>query len=327
MALKDKASKIDLTRINDTSINRTPLSQSKTAIGMHAEAIFRDEKIAIENSMLKVKLAEFDGANATKKINPQNIKLSKWANRHEETYHNEDFQRFKNEIESANGNIQPIKVRPIIDQLGYYELIFGHRRLRACLELGIDVLALIEEMSDADLFCQMDRENRERVKLSPYETGVMYAKALDQGLFPSARKLSEMAGIDLSQLGKALALARLPEDVINAFESPLVLQYRWVTELNQALQKNPDGVILQAKALQQELPKLHPKQVLLRLIKGGVEPFHPPKISTVLIKGSGGQLGEIKLDSVNRTVVVNLKNFDPARFVEIEKITKELLSS
>ena len=117
------------------------------------------------------------------------------------------------------------------------------------------MLAVVEELSDAELFCQMDRENRERADLRPFEAGMSYAKALDEGLFPSAKKLAEAASLDLSQLGKALALARLPVDVINAFPSPLDLQYRWAPILTQALQKDPDIVLARAKQLQNQSPR------------------------------------------------------------------------
>ena len=41
----------------------------------------------------------------------------------------------------------------------------------------------------------------------------MYARALDQGLYPSNRQLAAAVGRDLGDNGKALALARLPQAV------------------------------------------------------------------------------------------------------------------
>ncbi len=326
MALKDKAAKVDLSHINSSTGNRPGSgTQSKTAIGMHAEALFRDEKIAVENEALKSKLAEFDGANATKKFDPKKIRASKWANRHEESYNNKDFQSLKVEIETAGGNVQPIKVRPLKEEPGYYELVFGHRRHRACLELGLEVLALVEELNDAELFCQMDRENRERSALRPWETGTTYARALDEGLFSSARKLAEAASIDLSQLGKALALARLPIDIVEAFDSPLNLQYRWATLLTQALQKDPDLILERAKAIKASDEKLSASQVLTRLLEGGGT-VPPPDSKSISIKGKAGESGQIKLNSKKRTAIVNLKNIDPKRFPELEKMIRTLVS-
>jgi ParB family chromosome partitioning protein len=323
MALKDKAAKVDLSHIGLGSTNRG--LGSKTAIGMHADALFRDEQVTAENIELKQKLAAFDGASATRKLDPKLIKPSKWANRNELSYGGSDFSELKLEIESAGGNIQPIKVRPSKSVPGEYELVFGHRRHRACLELGIQVLAVIEDLNDSDLFCQMDRENRARAALSPWEAGTTYAKALDEGLFSSARKLSDAASIDLSQLGKALALARLPADVIAAFPNPLDLQYRWAPLLTQALQKDPDLILARAAEMKASTEKLNSPQVLSRLLEGGGT-VPPPSAKKVSVKGKDGQTAEIKMDPAKRSAVISLANIDPKRFSDVEKAIKALLS-
>jgi hypothetical protein len=63
----------------------------------------------------------------------------------------------------------------------------------------------------------MERENRGRKNLSAWEQGCMYRKALDEGLYPSLRKLAEAVKVDVSLVSKSLALARLPESVVAAF--------------------------------------------------------------------------------------------------------------
>lgn len=321
MALKDKAANVDLSQIGLSTGNRG--QGAKTAIGMHADALFRDEKVSAENALLKQKLAEFDGATATRKLDPKKIRPSKWANRNELSYNVAEFTSLKEEIESSGGNIQPIKVRPAKTP-GEYELVFGHRRHRACLDLGIDVLAVIEDLSDADLFCQMDRENRARAALSPWETGTTYAKVLDEGLFSSARKLAEAASIDLSQLGKALVLARLPSDVIASFRSPLELQYRWATLLTQAIQKDPELIISRAKELSKSPVKLASTQVLKQLLEGGGTVPPPAENRKIMLKGKDGE-GEIKTNPAKRSVRIDLSNIDPDKFSELEKTIKNFL--
>ena len=226
----------------------------KTAIGMHVDSIYHDKKITDENERLKNeleasegRLKEFDGADVAKNLDPKLVRASKWANRSEASLASKEFESLKLEIEQSGGNVQPIKVRPLKGVAGEFEIVFGHRRHRACLELGLPVLALIDDVTDVDLFAQMDRENRQRADLRPFEQGLMYAKALDEGLFPSARKLSEALHVDLSNLGKSLSLARLPADVLNAFSSPLDIQLRWATDLTAALQKDPEIVLARAQ--------------------------------------------------------------------------------
>jgi ParB family chromosome partitioning protein len=116
---------------------------------------------------------------------------TQWANRNELSFSGSDWNDFKEEISNSGGNVQPIKVRRVAPggaSAFDYEIVFGHRRHRACLELDLPVFSLVEEISDLDLFVQMDRENRQRSDLRPFEQGLMYARALDEKLYSSAKK-------------------------------------------------------------------------------------------------------------------------------------------
>ncbi len=310
MALKDKAAKIDLTKIGN-SVSVRPIGQgAKTAIGLHADALFRDEKVSEENLLLKERLSAFDGALPVRLIDPWLIDASPWANRSEASFDTPEFDALKNEIEASSGNVQPIKVRPCAG--GRFEVVYGHRRHRACRDLGIQVLSLVEAVDDAQLFAEMDRENRERQSLRPFETGVMYARALDAGLFTSAKKLAEAISVDLTYVGRALKLARLPEDVVKAFRSPLDLQFSWASDLSDALQRDPDGVLDRARALGAAEKKLPAKEVLSVLVKGGSTVL-PPKTVTLTIRGKQGCVG------------VKASGLDAVKLQVLEKAIREVL--
>ena len=163
------------------------------------------------------------------------------------------------------------------------------------------MLAVVDNLDDKALFVEMDRENRAREDLSPWEQGVMYRRALELGLFPSNRKLAEAVGVDLTNLGKALALAALPENVIAAFASPLELQYRWAAPLKDAIGVDPEGVRTRAKELGTLSPRLPAKEVFRRLTQavgeGGSTVLLPPSVdvqvggkraATVRMTGRGG---------------------------------------
>lgn len=198
--------------------------------------------------MLKSEVEKLRAGKPEIKIAADEVRPSVWANRHEDSFKTVEFEALRAEIKSAGGNIQPIKVRPIRDSKdGFkYEVVFGHRRHRACLELGLEVLVIVEDLDDKHLFIEMDRENRQRADLRPYEQGLMYARALDQGLFSSIRKLAEDVGADSTNVSRAVALARLPAAVLDAFESRLDIQYRWVADLKALVDKEPDVVIARA---------------------------------------------------------------------------------
>jgi ParB family chromosome partitioning protein len=200
------------------------------------------------------------------------VKPSRFANRHILSFSGPEFADLKAEIASAGRNVQAIKVRPVKGGEGgqEYEIAFGHRRHRACLELGLPVATIVEDLTDAELFAEMERENRERQNLSPWEQGVMYKRALEEKLYPSLRKMAAALGAQAGNVSTAVQLASLPEEVVAAFASPLVLQYRWAAPLKEAADSNPDSVRTLAAELSKLEPKLPAKEVLARLTGGEV---------------------------------------------------------
>ncbi|MBT9505026.1 MAG: ParB/RepB/Spo0J family partition protein [Burkholderiaceae bacterium] len=304
--------------------NREEGTKPKTAIGAMAQFTDRQSSAIKEASQLKEQMKEFEGSLPTKRLDPKLITRSRWANRHDLSFVGPEFDGLKEDIGAQGGNVQPIKVRRL-KGTDKFEIIFGHRRHQACLELGLGVLAIIEDLDDKHLFIEMDRENRQRKDLRPYEIGAMYALALDEGLFPSGRRLAEEVGIDQSQLTKALSLARLPADVLKSFVSPLDLQYRWVSDLNDALQKDPEHVLRIAKEVILEEPRPISAEVFKRLTAmRGTVPH--PVTKAEKVEGKGGQKGKLVFNAKDRSVRIDLFNIDPARFSEVKETLRKLLS-
>ncbi|MFZ4504486.1 MAG: ParB/RepB/Spo0J family partition protein [Methylovulum sp.] len=265
MSLKEKASKINFGSPSveqNTALDLKVTPKVKTAPGamlsfandQRSEMLKENEELkekAVAAEVIKIRLdsvmqdiKQWEGAKATKQIDPKLISPSDWANRHVASFETQDFKDLVEEIASAGGNVQPIKVRPVsTSDPQRYEIVFGHRRHRACLELGLPVLALIESIDDKALFVEMDRENRQREDLRPYEQGLMYRRALDKGLYPSLRALCEATGANLGNSSLVLRLAKVPEMVLDAFPSRLDIQYRWIQPMLGALDKNPDSLV------------------------------------------------------------------------------------
>jgi ParB family chromosome partitioning protein len=262
--------------------------------------------------------AQFDAGLKTCKINPALIFPSKWANRHASSFQGAEFEALKADIRANGGNVQPIKIRPCKDNPDRFEIVFGHLRHRACSELCLDVLALLEDVDDKKLFIEMDRENRNRSDLRPYEIGLMYARALDEELFPSIRMLAEAVGIDQSQLSKATRLSRLPTEVINAFPSPLDLQYRWAEKLTSALQKDHDLVIDRARQIQEQVPRPSGTETYTFLVEGrGTVPHKAPE--PIVVAGNRDETAQIYFDEPKRSAAVKFLNLDSSRFDELQK--------
>jgi ParB family chromosome partitioning protein len=250
LSVKDRAMLAMQTPAHPGLAEPAPAVKAKTGPGAFVAHLARESEVFSENQLLKSELKVWSDATPAKKLDPACVVPSKWANRHSDSFESEDFEALKADIQSAGGNVQAIKVRPLAgSQAQHYEIVFGHRRHRACLELGLPVLAVIEPINEQALFVEMDRENRQRADLRPYEQGEMYRRALDEGLYVSLRKLADAIGVQAPNVSVAVKIARLPVEVLDAFPSRLDIQYRWAVPLTDALEKDPDMVLAQARAI------------------------------------------------------------------------------
>ncbi|MBI3229410.1 MAG: ParB N-terminal domain-containing protein, partial [Burkholderiales bacterium] len=113
------------------------MAKPKTAPGTMLQFIGQQSETVKELEILRDQVKSFEGARPAKQLDPKLVKPSRWANRHAASFENAKFKSLMAEIESAGGNIQPIKVRPIGGTTESYEIVFGHRRHQACLQLGL----------------------------------------------------------------------------------------------------------------------------------------------------------------------------------------------
>jgi ParB family chromosome partitioning protein len=267
---------------------------------------------------------EWQGVLPSKKLDPKFVKPSKWANRHDKSFEGQEFSDLKAEIKSAGGNVQAIKVRPTPGTSPQeYEIVFGHRRHRACLELGLLVLAIIESIDDKELFKEMDRENRLRADLRPYEQGLMYVRALDEGLFSSQRKLAEDLGLQSSNVSTAINIARLPKAVLEAFASPLDIQYRWSAPLNDAVKADTDLVLSRASAIVSNRlagAKTSAADVYGRLI--GASEVEPKSVSHLVKLGSKAAF---KVSVSKNGVAIDLPAMSKSLLSKVEKAIVDAL--
>jgi ParB family chromosome partitioning protein len=329
--------------------------KSETAPGMMVDIMLAESATMIENTALKAEVADikkmvvdieseaaavvaaaelkaaevvakFADGSVTRKIDPKLIRRSKWANRDETglTDDNAEFLALKNEIKTAGGNVQPIKVRPVANTSPQeFEIVFGHRRHRSCSDLAIDVLATIEPLDDKSLFIEMDRENRQRADLRPFEQGLMYKRALDQGLFDSMRKMAEALGIEVGTASKAISLASLPQKILEAFESPLDIQFRWASDLNEVLKKDPDVALARAKEItvKRDTGAVISSQEAFNALVGKEE--KRPALKPKLVK-IGSRV--LSISERNNKVSFELDKLAKDKLARIEKFISEVLA-
>lgn len=284
MSLKDKAAKIELGDLDaptaplgsPAAVPVVPLGRGRSGVAAITHSIGMHHRV----QDLEAQVAKYEESRMVVMLDPKLIQQSKWKNRHELTFSTQKYADLKAEMEASGGNVQAIKVRTVgkgDDGQDKYEIVYGRRRLRACLELGFPVAAVIEDMDDIQLFKEMERENRNREDLSPWEQGVMYKDALSGGLFTSQRRMADALNIPQSLLSMAMKLASLPQEVVAAFPTPLDLQYRWGAELAEALEKDTARMMTVAAEIAAMEAKPPAKSVLARLLSAEAEKPRPIK--------------------------------------------------
>lgn len=218
--------------------------------GGYMGRVLRDAKRSLDDELeeLRAEVEHLKAGAPVQQVDPNRIRRSKIANRHAASFQGRAWDEFKASI--ADGQLEPILVRPVANDPDHdFEVAYGHRRHRACLELGIPVRAIVREMDDATLAKVMLAENQQREATSAFEEGLWLARLLDERVFPSARALSAELGVSLAHVSRLTSFAKLPDEIVSVFPNPLEIRVRWVKPLLDAWAHDPDHVREMAASL------------------------------------------------------------------------------
>jgi ParB family chromosome partitioning protein len=259
-------------RLGDEAEDTAGSIQPKGGVASIAMAVTLGRDVRQQFEAQKAKLAEYEKAGTPPiEIDPRRVRVSRYANRHEASFSTPEFLAFKVDLRESGGNLVPVKVRPILEAYPgepEFELIYGHRRHRGCLEEALPLRALVQSVDDKKLFVDMDRENRGRASLSPWEQGVMYQKALNDKLFPNQKVLAAELGLSQAVISKAIAIGNLPQEVVACFSAPLVLSYRTGQMLVEAVGSDEAAVLHRAAQIFESTPKPEDAVALGLLLNG-----------------------------------------------------------
>jgi len=138
---------------------------------------------------------------------------------------NQRIQEFLDEISLSDilpsikkqGQQYPGTVRP--KEAGRYELIEGSRRLRSAVLAGIDYLALVGDVPDADVRELSIIENKSQ-DVSYYEKAKAWERQIKTGEFKNWTQLGAYHGMSSSNINRYKACAELDQDFIRILPTP-----------------------------------------------------------------------------------------------------------
>jgi ParB family chromosome partitioning protein len=175
-------------------------------------------------------------------LDPQSIDPSPHADRMRED--DEGYQTLLEAIRTG-GQQSPILVRPHPGAAGRYQVAFGHRRLRAAIELRRPVRAVIKQLSDREIAIAQGQENSARADLSFIERA-RFAARLELAGHDRETIIAALA-TDKTTVSRMISVAtHVPVPVIEAIgPAPGIGRDRWL-ELADAFTGSAGGRSLES---------------------------------------------------------------------------------
>ena len=127
------------------------------------------------------------------------------------------------------GQQVPVLLRPAKERDGFFEVIYGQRRILACRHLDIPVRALIRTLDDTDALMAKGLENASRAELSFYERARFAQAILDQDY--SRSDICQALAISKNSLSQLERINRLVPPVVGEAigAAPSAGRPKWMT--------------------------------------------------------------------------------------------------
>lgn len=176
----------------------------------------------------------------------------------------------------GRGQDEPITVRTLDN--GKFELIAGHRRVRAARLIGWSELdARVMRLSDRDACLATLVHNESNVKLSDYERGLAYQTALKEGYASTQSGVASVFGCTQARISQCLSLFDLPQPLLELMAKyPELITYRKARVIKDVLSKHPSGeeAIIRAVEALIDRPQMDQSELRAVLLK----PFETKRV-------------------------------------------------
>ncbi|MBY3123054.1 plasmid partitioning protein RepB [Rhizobium laguerreae] len=201
-----------------------PVAGNRVGAGVIGAAHRAIDDIRTERDRLKAIVES--GGGAIRELDPSLIDPSPYPDRLPDDDASR-FEAFKRSIETEGQKV-PVQVRKHPSSPGRYQIVYGHRRWLAAMQLDRPVRALEVEISDLDLVLAQGIENAGRQDLTWIERALFASRMDDAGIKP--RHIYAALSIEDAELARMRNVYRVvPADIIEAIgRAPKIGRPRWL---------------------------------------------------------------------------------------------------
>jgi ParB family chromosome partitioning protein len=240
------------------------------------------------------------------RIQVQLIVDSPWQPR--TSYDETDLQALGQTMKDR-GQDEPIKVRKLAS--GQFELIYGHRRIRAARLIGwADIKATVVELDDKMAELATLVSNESQVGLSDWERAQAYQQSLDHGLAADQKEVGRLFSCSQSRVSQCLTLYKLPEPILQLLSKyPGLIKYRHAKAVLQLAKDYPQGeeAIVAAVESKIDQPDLEADD-LRDLVEKALKPKRPrPKAVKPRIIGDKNGSSVFSVTLHQRQIVIDIE--------------------
>jgi ParB family chromosome partitioning protein len=264
-----------------------PLGGNRVGAGVIGAAHRAIDDIRSERDRLKAIVES--GGGAVRELDPSLIDPSPYPDRLPDD-DGTSFEAFKRSIE-IEGQKVPIQVRNHPSSPGRYQIVYGHRRWLAAMQLGRPVRALEVEIADLDLVLAQGIENASRQDLTWIERALFASRMDDAGIKP--RYIYAALSIEDAELARMRNVYRVvPADVIEAIgRAPKIGRPRWL-DLAKAVAGNPGTLDTLKAALDRKDKAVETSDQRFQRVLNAIKPAAKKGVEAIPISdGSGIKMG------------------------------------
>lgn len=271
-------------------------------------------------------------------LDPVRVRHSRYANRLDLAYQDDDFQSLVADVRRTGGNEVVAKVRPLseTDENGCdFEIVYGHRRHAACVQAEVPFRAVVEDIDDGAAIEQAVLENSERLSMSAYEEALQYRNWVEAGVFTSYNDLSQRLGIAQSGISQRKTILGIPESVRIALGDPRKVSLRGWRNLSAAYKDHPDSLINAAEVVSsgvyEDIDEENVRNRIERMIKASNETdtnkTRRDDVSSKTFSSPDGSLSmQVKTDSRGRVTVASKTALPESVRSRLEQAVTEILN-